>query len=290
MDASANGGAVTTVPGATTPHEAATPLGTREQVDRDKQVEHRCSIPRAAFAIESDQDVAADPTRFRRKKLPHLRSAGGIVAARKLSIGMSGESNRPRALFWLAGFVVVFGGVSLFVTKVTGLHGAPPTHIHPATFTPAPTPTPLVCVSNELGLTGVINTCATSAPDKTSTCSVSVSGGVLSAVLRLASGDQVFLLYIELNAGFYTGPGTYSLPPWQFQLGRNDVPKVALLQSTTGTFWESVAGIVNVTGRDGRSGNVNAILQASSVGVQASNGQTVPPGPTLSVIGPWTCP
>jgi len=37
MDASANGGAVTTVPGATTPHEAATPLGTREQVDRDKQ-------------------------------------------------------------------------------------------------------------------------------------------------------------------------------------------------------------------------------------------------------------
>jgi hypothetical protein len=203
---------------------------------------------------------------------------------------MSGESHRPKAVFWLAGFVVVFAGLSLFVTKVTGLRDVPPTRSDPATFTPAPTPTPLACASNEIGLTGVINTCVTAAPDKTSTCSVSVSGGVLSAVLRLASGDQVFLLYIELNAGFYTGPGTYSLPPWQFQLGRNDVPKVALLQSTTGTFWESVGGGVDVTGRDGRSGNVNAILQASSVGVQASNGDTVVPGPTLSAIGTWTCP
>jgi hypothetical protein len=205
-------------------------------------------------------------------------------------MGMSGKSNRPKAIFWLAGFVVVFGALSLLVTKGTGLHHAPPIHSHPATFTPATTPTPLFCASNELALTGVFNECATAAPDKTSTCTVSVSGGVLSAVLRLASGDQVFMLYIELNAGFYTGPGTYSLPPWQFGLGKNDVPKVGLLQSVTGKFWESVAGVVNVTGSDGRLGNVNAILQASSVGVQASNGQTVPPGPTLSLIGPWSCP
>lgn len=200
---------------------------------------------------------------------------------------MSGESNRLRALFWLAAFVVVFGGVSLFVTKVTGLHDAPPTHIHPATFTPAPTPTPLVCASNELALTGVVNTCVTSEPDKTSTCSVSVSRHVLAAVLRFVDGQQV-LLYIEINADFYTGPGMYSLAPWQFALGTNDVPKVAILQSTTGTFWESVAGVVNVA--DGRSGTVSATLQASSVGVQASNGSTVLPGPTLSVIGTWTCP
>jgi hypothetical protein len=205
-------------------------------------------------------------------------------------MGKSGESTRPRVLFWLAGFVVVFGGLTLLVTKVSGLHDAPPTHTNPATFTPLPTPTPPVCASTELGLTGAINTCVTAAPDKTSTCTVSVIGGVLSAVLRLASGDQVYLLYIELNAGFYTGPGTYSLPPWQFRLGTNDVPKVAVLQSSTGTFWESVDGVVNVTGGDGRSGNVNAILQPSSVGVQASNGQTVLPGPTLSVNGPWSCP
>jgi hypothetical protein len=100
----------------------------------------------------------------------------------------------------------------------------------------------------------------------------------------------VIVLYIELNAGFYTGPGTYNLPPWQFALGKNDVPKVAVLQSTTGTFWESVNGALRVLAVDGRSGIVNAILQASSVGVQASNGQTVVPGPTLSVDGPWSCP
>jgi|ERR1039457_441146 hypothetical protein len=206
-------------------------------------------------------------------------------------MGKSGESTRPRVLFWLAGFVVVFGGLTLIVTKVTGLHPAPPAHPPPATFAPAPTPTPPVCASNGLGLTGAINTCVTAAPDKTSTCSVSVRGGVLAAVLRFVDSQHVFLLYIELNAGFYTGPGTYGLAPWQFQLGRNDVPKVALLQSTNGTFWESVGGSVDVTGSDGLSGNVNAILQASSVGVQASNGQTVPPGgPTLSVIGPWSCP
>jgi hypothetical protein len=108
-------------------------------------------------------------------------------------------------------------------------------------------------------------------------------------VLRFVDGQQV-LLYIEINADFYTGPGMYSLAPWQFALGTNDVPKVAILQSTTGTFWESVAGVVNVTGVDGRSGILSATLQASSVGVQASNGSTVLPGPTLSVIGTWACP
>lgn len=203
---------------------------------------------------------------------------------------MSRESHRPNAVIWLAGFVVVFAGVSLFITRVTGLQDAPPTRSHPATFTPAPTPMPLVCAFNEIGLTGVINTCVTAAPDKTSTCSVSVRGHVLAAVLRFVDSQQAFLLYIEINSGFYTGPGTYGLAPWQFQLGKNDVPKVAVLQSTSGTFWESVGGGVDVTGSGGLSGNVNAILQASSVGVQASNGQTVPPGPTLSVIGPWSCP
>ena len=205
-------------------------------------------------------------------------------------MGTSGQPSRSKLLAWLAGFVVVFGAVSWLVTSGIRPHVTPPQPTHLASITPRPTPTPLVCASNGLGLTGAINTCATAAPDKTSTCSVSVSGHVLDAVLRLAGSQQVFLLYIELNAGFYTGPGTYNLPPWQFALGKNDVPKVAVLQSTTGTFWESVAGVVNVTGGDGRSGNVNAILQASSVGVQASNGSTVLAGPTLSVIGPWSCP
>jgi hypothetical protein len=205
-------------------------------------------------------------------------------------MGTAGQPNRSKFLAWLAGLVVVFGAVSWLVTSGIHPHVTPPQPTHPANITPGPTPTPLVCASNELALTGVINTCVTAAPDKTSTCSISVSGGVLDAVLRFAGGNQVIVLYIELNAGFYTGPGTYNLPPWQFALGKNDVPKVAVLQSTTGTFWESVNGAVRVLAVDGRSGIVNAILQASSVGVQASNGQTVVPGPTLSVDGPWSCP
>ncbi len=205
-------------------------------------------------------------------------------------MGTSEQPNRPKLLLALAGFVVVFGAVSWLVTSGIHPHVTPPQPTHPVNITPRPTPTPLVCASNELALTGVINTCVTAAPDKTSTCSISVSGGVLDAVLRFAGGNQVIVLYIELNAGFYTGPGTYNLPPWQFALGKNDVPKVAVLQSTTGTFWESVNGAVRVLAVDGRSGIVNAILQASSVGVQASNGQTVVPGPTLSVDGPWACP
>lgn len=205
-------------------------------------------------------------------------------------MGAPGQASRSKLLAWLAGFVVVFGAVSWFATSRIGTRVTPPKSTFPADITPIPTPTDLVCASNELGLTGVINACATSAPDKTSTCSVSVSGHVLDAVLRLAGSQQVFQLYIEINAGFYTGPDKYYLAPWQFRLGANDLPKVAVLQSSTGTFWESVAGLVNVTGDNGRSGNVNAILQASSVGVQASNGNTVLPGPTLSVVGPWSCP
>ena len=219
---------------------------------------------------------------------PVAAGLSGLTLA-LLHMGTSGQPSRSKLLAWLGGFVVVFGAVSWLVTSGIRPHVAPPQPTQP-NITPRPTPTPLVCASNGLGLTGAINTCVAAAPDKTSTCSISFSGGVFDAVLRFAGGTQVVVLYIELNAGFYTGPGMYSLVPWQFALGRNDVPKVALLQSTTGTFWESVGGVVNVTGGDGRSGNVNAILQASSVGVQASNGQTVPPGPTLSVMGPWSCP
>jgi hypothetical protein len=202
-------------------------------------------------------------------------------------MGTSDQPSRSKLLLWLAGFVVVFGGVSWGLSEEIGRHGAPLIHSQPSTFIPAPTPTPLVCTSGELALTGVFNDCAMAAPDKTSTCSV--KGDVLDALLRLSDSQQVFVLYIEIKS-FYTGPGMYYLPPWQFGLGTNDVPKVAVLQSATGTFWESVAGGVTVTRADGRSGNLSAILQASSASLQASTGNTVVPGPTLSVDGPWICP
>ena len=198
-------------------------------------------------------------------------------------MGTSEEPTRSRiALIWLLGVVVAVGAVSLAISLGIGHNVRSPT-ISPS---PVPTPTPLNCPTDQMQLVGVINECATAAPDKTSTCSV--AGDTLDASLPFAGSDQAILLYIEVK-GFYNGPGTYYLPPWQFGLGRNDVPKVAVLQSTTGVFWESVAGTVTVTGSDGRSGNVSAILQASSASRQASDGSTVVPGPTLSVDGPWRC-
>lgn len=81
---------------------------------------------------------------------------------------------------------------------------------------------------------------------------------------------------------------------------KDDVPKVAIQQDGTSAFWQhmngvpiqncgtddywqSVAGMLNVSGRDGRSGTVSAILELSGV-----NTSTVQ-GSTLSVNGPWSC-
>jgi hypothetical protein len=132
-------------------------------------------------------------------------------------MGISGQSSRPRALLLLAGLVVVFGGVSWFVTKGIGLHGAPPIHSYPATVMPGPTPTPLECPSTQLALVGAFNECAQTVHDATSTCSV--SGHILEAVLRLGGSPDAFLLYIEVN-GAFAGPGTsYALPPWPHAMG-----------------------------------------------------------------------
>ncbi len=199
----------------------------------------------------------------------------------------SDQPSRSRLVAWLAGFVVVFGAVSWLVTSGNRPHDAPPTRSHPTTLTPGQTPTPLVCASTELALTGVLNECATAIPDKKLACSV--VGKTLDVVIQFAGSNQAFLLYIELK-GTYTGPDAYDLPQWQFELGTNDVPKVGVLESSTGTFWESVGGVLTVTGGDVRSGNLDAILQASSATLQASDGTTVAPGPTVSVDGPWSCP
>jgi hypothetical protein len=192
---------------------------------------------------------------------------------------MSEQTGRHRVVIWLVAFVVIVGGVSWVVTGGIGRHVAPLTHSHPFTLTPGPTPTPLVCSASELALTGVFNQCATVIPDKTSMCSV--TGDILDAKLRLTGGNQLFLLYIEVY-GVYAGPGRYDLPPWPFGLGTNDVPKVGVSDYWTGALCQSVAGVLTVTGSDGRSGTVSAILQHA-------NGNGVAPGPTLSLNGPWRC-
>lgn len=212
-------------------------------------------------------------------------------------MGISGPSRPSRAVLWLAGFVVVFGGVSWLITG--GLdHVARPPNRHPAALTPGPTPVPVDCTSNELGLVGAFNACAKVVPSATASCSV--SDHVLEVTIRLAGANLDAYLLIEVN-GAFSGPGPYALPPWPHVMGtRNDVPKVAVQRNDTAEFtqlvhgvpvaqygtadlWQSVAGILNVSGRDGRSGTVAATLELS-----AGNNLTVT-GATLSVAGPWKC-
>jgi hypothetical protein len=194
-------------------------------------------------------------------------------------MGTPVQPSRPKLLLWLGAFVVVFAGVSWFVSGGIRFAGAPPTHSHPATF-PPPGTTPVVdCPSNELKVVGIYDECATAAPAKTSTCGV--YDHMLDHVLRFNGNHQAFALEIQID-GTYAGPGTYDLPSWPYGLGTQDgVPKVAVFAS--GVFWQSVAGVLTITSVDGRSGTVNAILQTS-------NGTTVVPGPTISLIGTWRCP
>jgi hypothetical protein len=108
----------------------------------------------------------------------HIRSIKSIQA-----LGVAGR------------LVVVFGAVSWLVTS--RIAPAPPTHSHPATFTPGPTPEPPVCVSTELALTGVLNECATEVPEEKLACSVACD--TLDAQVRLAGDNEAFLLYISLS-------------------------------------------------------------------------------------------
>src|SRR5579864_2672428 len=102
-------------------------------------------------------------------------------------MGTSGQSSRLRALIWLAGFVMVFGGVSWFLTGGIGFQRTWPTQSDPANFTPGPTPTPVNCASNQLVLAGAFNECAEAAPDAqvadpVATIACSVSGHTLDVV------------------------------------------------------------------------------------------------------------
>lgn len=197
-------------------------------------------------------------------------------------MGISDQSSRSKLLIGLAGFVVVFAAVSWLVTGGVRFQDAPLplTHSRSASV-PPPGSTPVVdCPSNELKVAGIYDECATAATAKTSICDV--HGQMLDQVLRFTGDNQAFALEIQIE-GTYAGPGTYDLPSWPDPLGTEpSVPKVAMF--ATGVFWQSISGILTVTGGDGRSGWMVATLQTS-------NGATVMPGgPTLDVSGRWRCP
>jgi hypothetical protein len=194
-------------------------------------------------------------------------------------MGTSDQPSRSKLLLWLAGFVVVFGAVSWLVTGRAGTRVLPLAHNHPPpraspAFTPGlPTPTPLGCQSREIELTGAFNACTSI--DRTSYIVCAVSPHAFNAVFKLLGGSHDFLLYLNIP-NRYPEPGDYNLT--------NGGAEVDLREYATGAFWRSVSGVLATTSTDGRSGSVSAVLEAS-VG-----NNSVVPGPTLSVIGPWSCP
>jgi len=210
-------------------------------------------------------------------------------------MGTARQPSTTRTLFALAGFAIAVGAVSLLVSGGPGSRAAPPA--------PSPSPgitsTPLDCAANELELVGAVDECVAPVPYSAEPCSA--SGHILDVTLLVGGGSFTAFLYLEVN-GPFVGPGTYTLAPWPHPLGTpNDLPKVAVQQDGTGAFkqlvhgvrvqhydtdvmWQSVAGFLIVTGRDGRSGAVSAILE-ESVGHNATE-----LGAELSVIGAWNCP
>jgi hypothetical protein len=182
----------------------------------------------------------------------------------------------------LAGVVVLVGVGSWLVENRFGPHNAPPALSNSPNSTAVPTPPD--CGGRELSVVGGFSVCAAALPDAGSICTQ--SNEMLDDLLRFAGGDQVLGLDIEID-GAFSSAGTYDLPPWPHGLGtRDDVPKVEIDEYSTDTVWQSIAGVLTITSADGRSGTMDATLQAKS-GISAVPG--VPP-PTLSVSGQWMCP
>jgi hypothetical protein len=214
-------------------------------------------------------------------------------------MGISERRRRGAAVASLAGFVVAFGFVSWYVTGGTRPHSAPVPRGALVSGTQGAVPMSLGCAATEIELAGAFGECVKPVDSPSGTCSV--TGHVLEAAVLLGHGSPDAWFYIEID-GAFDGAGTYDLSPWPHPLGtRNDPPKIALEQDGsseslqrvngvpieqygTDNLWQSVAGNVTVTGSNGRSGTVAAILEMS-----AGHNATAP-GTTLTVSGKWRCP
>jgi hypothetical protein len=197
-------------------------------------------------------------------------------------MGISDQPGRPKLLVWLGGFVVVFGVVAWLVTG--GANRVPPSsHGHPPTFTLRSTPTPstsavgprsvpLGCMLSQTQLIGAFSACTSI--DRASRAVCEVSPHSFKGVFKLLGGSHTFLLYLNIPVR-YPEPGNYTLS--------NGGAEVDVREAATGGFWQSVSGVLTTTSLDGRSGTVSAVLEA------AASNNTVLPGATLRVDGPWSC-
>ncbi len=131
---------------------------------------------------------------------------------------------------------------------------------------------PIACRVDQLLLVGAFNECA--AIDRASSHFCAISAHAVSAIFQLRGTSHEFILYLTIPTQ-YAGAGEYALT--------DGTAEVDLREYATGSYWQSVAGVLHVSTRDGRSGTVSAILEAS-VG-NNSVGSALP----LSIDGAWSC-
>jgi hypothetical protein len=183
-------------------------------------------------------------------------------------MGMSEQPSRPKLFVWLAGFVIVFGAVSWYVTGGTRHQAPPANHSRPSPNTPAPTPP--VCQSDQLQLFGAFNECA----DVASPSFCGVTAGTVDNVFVLHGTKHTFVLDIGVPGG-YIGAGDYGL--------NDGAAEVDIRENISNAFWKSITGVLSVSANNGRSGTVYANLDpwVGNAGVQ--------PYLPLRVQGSWTC-
>jgi hypothetical protein len=185
--------------------------------------------------------------------------------------------SRSRPILALAAFAVALGVVALVVTGGISRIVSPPTPHQSAPMSTAKFPP--FCGAHAIELVGARDDCATRDPTE---AACSVSRGVLDAVIRLRGNERSYLLYVEVDGG-YSGTGPYLLPPWQhpYPDANDGNGKAGIREYVTGALWQSVAGVIIVTNKDGKSGVINADLDPV--------GGPAPPITRLHIEGPWNC-
>jgi hypothetical protein len=186
--------------------------------------------------------------------------------------------SRPSAILTLVAFVIALGVGALVVTGGIG-RSVPLSTPHPSARL-STAKIPPFCAGQQIELVGARNDCATRDPNG---AACSVVAGVLDAVIRLHGNTQSYLLYVEVDGG-YSGVGPYVLPPWPhpYPDANDGTGKAGIREFVSGALWQSVAGAIIVTNKDGKSGVINAELDRI-VGVP------LPQTTRLHIDGPWSC-
>jgi hypothetical protein len=178
-------------------------------------------------------------------KGPHRRIALTSLAC--IVVGLAGTA-------WLAS-----GGIKLGTQRPSAI----------ALPSPSLRSTEQACGLEPLYLYGAFDDCASMNPPPRRSCGTST--GMFAAFFSLDGITNHYRLDFNVLRG-YQGAGTYSL---------NGGTEVFVFDYATRTLWQSLAGVLTVTARDGKSGTLDADLGI----VGSTNLPAIP----LVLGGRWDC-